>query len=143
MASTDKPSLAPYESIGERFIRSYYSMIMNREKRKDMSSLYGPRSLFTVQHEDNVRTIVGAKEITSWLDAKLPNINFRVSKWDAQPLPNNAILVCVQGQVKLGQDQSPKLYTQSFTLLRRASETVSFYCHNDILQIYLPAIFDK
>lgn len=126
-------------------MRSYYSLIQAKDKRRQMSALYGDESLFTVQHETNVKNLVGSSQISGWLAEVLPQIQFRIVKWDAQPLPNNAVLLSVQGQVRLGQQPSPKLFSQSFTLLKRPTSTIDnprYYCHNDILQIYQPVSID-
>lgn len=57
----------------------------------------------------------------------------QVSTQDAQPGPNNGVVVLVTGQLLVDEEQRPMNYTQAFQLLPDGAG--GYYVYNDIFKL--------
>ena len=119
--------LHPFEEIAHKYAREYYNRIQN--SRDTIGGLYGPNSMLTWEGAK----IPTAAKIQEKIKS-LPKLQYKIEKVDAQPMPNNSIIVLVVGKLKIDAD-NPINFTQSFTLLPNPNKAGSYYCHNDIMRM--------
>ena len=116
------------EQIAQQFAQHYYQTFSTN--RPGLGSLYQADSIFTFEGEQHV----GAQAIVMKLQ-QLPfqTVQHQVISMDVQQSSENAILVFVNGTLKVDQDVNQLKFSQCFQLV--SSGGSNFYVKNDMFRI--------
>jgi Nuclear transport factor 2 (NTF2) domain len=128
-ANFDMAAQAPFEKIGQAFLKEYYSRF--DKDRKALLPLYSAKSMLTFEGGK----VMGAQKIVAKLSSlSAGKIAHQIVKYDCQPTAGNGVLVFVVGNVKIDND-NPIKFSQVFTLLPSPTQKGNYYCHNDIFRL--------
>ncbi|CZR61000.1 probable nuclear transport factor 2 (ntf-2) [Phialocephala subalpina] len=120
--------MANFTEIATQFTEFYYNQFDT--DRKQLAALYRDTSMLTFESS----SVAGAAGIVEKLSS-LPfeKVKHAVSTLDAQPAPNDGIMILVTGALLVDEEQRPMNYTQAFQLLPDGAG--SFFIFNDIFKL--------
>jgi len=119
---------ANFEEIAKQFVEFYYNSF--DKDRKSIAGLYRENSMLTFESA----SVLGSPSITEKL-AGLPfqAVKHQVATLDAQPTPNDGVLVLVTGALLVDEEQRPMNFSQVFQLLKDGNG--SYFIYNDIFKL--------
>ncbi|KAF8867151.1 nuclear transport factor 2 [Acephala macrosclerotiorum] len=120
--------MANFAEVAKQFTEFYYSQFDT--DRKLLAPLYRDNSMLTFESA----SVAGALGIVEKLSS-LPfeKVKHAVSTLDAQPSPNDGIMILVTGALLVDAEERPMNYTQAFQLLPDGAG--SFFIFNDIFKL--------
>jgi len=123
--------MSNYNEVAQQFVQYYYQAF--DADRNGVKPLYRDNSCLTFETNQSMGVNSIIEKLTSLPFGKLQH---NVATMDAQPLPNDAILVLVTGALLIDDSQHPQSFAQTFHLVPAAG---SYYVLNDIFKLVYPA----
>ncbi|KAL4234484.1 Nuclear transport factor 2 [Mactra antiquata] len=121
---------AHFQSIGEEFVRFYYSNHDNAQTRRNLLNLYDENALLTYEGDQRQ----GKNPIMEKLMAGPTQMAHEITKIDCQPLIDGGILASVIGQMKAEGESIPLSFTHIFVLKPANNQ---FYIQHEMFRLCL------
>lgn len=119
---------APWEVIGEEFVRQYYQ-VFDHTSREQLVALYAPDAMITFENH-MAQGQQGIKEILTE-KLRFQAIHHAVTKVDCQPTAESGVVMLVTGQLKTDEDP-PHAFSQLFYLKNVNGQ---YYIGHDIFRL--------
>ncbi|KAJ5538205.1 Nuclear transport factor 2 Eukaryote [Penicillium frequentans] len=125
--------MGDHNSIGNAFVSHYFNTFDNFDARANLASLYRPESMLTWEGIG----LQGTQSIIERLtNPELKVVKTQISNTDSEPSINNAILVCVIGNLSSRGKKidnafdRPMTFAETFLLAPVPGQPGGFYIHN-------------
>eukprot|EP00026_Physarum_polycephalum_P020485 Phypoly_transcript_23086.p1 GENE.Phypoly_transcript_23086~~Phypoly_transcript_23086.p1 ORF type:complete len:129 (+),score=27.61 Phypoly_transcript_23086:69-455(+) len=123
-----------FQNIANSFVQHYYNAFDGGiQTRQGLAQLYRPESMLTWESTQ----VQGSANIIAQLTKQeIANVRHNVTSTDAQPTPNNGVLVLVTGNLAIdNQFDKPMLFSQTFHLQPIPGQAGGFFVFNDIFRL--------
>lgn len=119
---------ANFLEIAKQFVQHYYASF--DANRAGIGHLYRAESMLTFESA----SVLGAQAIVEKL-AGLPfqKVKHQVATLDAQPSPNDGVVILVTGALLVDEEQRAMNYTQAFQLLKGVDG--QYFIFNDLFKL--------